>query len=83
MEYRKSIIRVVIGLIALQGLGCSLIGANRQVGIQKSAAPEVRDVPFEARENKEAPLRKRLSFTVHRWWPNTIRSRKSCRAKRF
>ncbi len=40
--------------------GCSLLGANRQVGIEKSTAAEVRDVPYDARETKEAPLRKRV-----------------------
>ena len=41
--------------------GCSLLGANRQVGIEKQrAGPEIRDVPYEARESKEAPLRKRV-----------------------
>lgn len=40
--------------------GCSLLGSNRQTGIQKQAAPEVRDVPFEARDSRDAPLRKRV-----------------------
>jgi hypothetical protein len=39
---------------------CSLLGSNRQIGVQKSAVPEVRDVPFAARESKDAPLRKRI-----------------------
>lgn len=60
MEIKIKSILAIIGLIAAFSTGCSLIGANRQVGIQKSAAPEVRDVPFEARETKEAPLRKRV-----------------------
>lgn len=65
LAYAMDIVRVVlvVGLLAFGswGLtGCSLIGANRQVGIQKSAAPEIRDVPFAARESKEAPLRKRI-----------------------
>lgn len=47
---------IVIPLIS----GCSLLGANRKVGIEKSGAPEVRDVPYDARETKEAPLRKRV-----------------------
>ncbi len=41
--------------------GCSLLGTNRQVGIEKQRlGPEIRDVPYEARESKEAPLRKRV-----------------------
>lgn len=40
--------------------GCSLLAANRQVGIQKQSGAEIRDLPFEARESKEAPLRKRV-----------------------
>lgn len=41
--------------------GCSLLGANRQVGIEKPAmSAEMRDVPFDARESKDAPLRKRV-----------------------
>lgn len=39
---------------------CSLLGANRQVGLQKSSGPEVRDLPFEARESKDSALRKRV-----------------------
>lgn len=60
-EFFRSVHRLVLLGICSAGLiGCSLLGANRQVGIQKSAAPEVRDVPFAARESKEAPLRKRI-----------------------
>lgn len=41
--------------------GCSLLGANRQVGIDsQKQGPEIRDVPIEARESKDAPLRKRV-----------------------
>lgn len=52
----------MVAVIAVTSTGCSLMGANRQVGIEKpqSAAPEVRDVPYEAREGKDAPLRKRV-----------------------
>lgn len=60
--FRLSLI-AVFGALAIAQSGCSLLGANRQTGIQKSAAPEVRDVPFEARgdgSGKDAPLRKRV-----------------------
>lgn len=41
--------------------GCSLLGANRQIGIESQRqGPEIRDVPMEARETKDAPLRKRV-----------------------
>lgn len=65
LAYAIDLVRVilVIGFLffGTWGLtGCSLLGANRQVGLQKAAAPEVRDVPFAARESKEAPLRKRI-----------------------
>jgi TolB-like protein len=41
--------------------GCSLLSANRQVGIDnQKLGPEIRDVPLEARESKDAPLRKRV-----------------------
>lgn len=51
----------MVACIAVTSTGCSLLGANRQVGIEKQAAgPEIRDVPFEAREGKDAPLRKRV-----------------------
>ena len=46
--------------MALSVTGCSLLGANRQVGIDKLAGPEIRDVSFDARETKDAPLRKRI-----------------------
>ncbi len=57
----KRLFHVLLPLIAVPLLsGCSLLGANRQVGIEKSNRTEVKDVPFEARENREAPLRKRV-----------------------
>lgn len=55
----KNVVFVLV--LALFLGGCSLLGANRQVGIEKQkVGPEIRDVPFEARETKEAPLRKRV-----------------------
>lgn len=51
---------VVLGLFASVLSSCSLLSGNRQVGIEKAAGPEIRDVPFDARETKEAPLRKRI-----------------------
>jgi TolB-like protein len=47
--------------VALALSGCSLLSANRQVGIDnQKLGPEIRDVPLEARESKDAPLRKRV-----------------------
>ncbi|CAN5521057.1 hypothetical protein BH10BDE1_BH10BDE1_14600 [soil metagenome] len=47
--------------VMLAVTGCSLLGANRQVGINgQKLGPEIRDVPLEARETKDAPLRKRV-----------------------
>lgn len=42
---------------------CSLLGANRQTGIAKPVGPQVKDVPYEAREvreGKDISLRKRI-----------------------
>lgn len=53
-------------IVALAGLGllagCSLLGANRQIGVgNQKIGPEIRDVPLEARDSsKESPLRKRV-----------------------
>ena len=42
---------------------CSLLGANRQTGVAKPLGPQVKDVPYEARETrdgKDMSLRKRV-----------------------
>ncbi|MDX9732210.1 MAG: CsgG/HfaB family protein [Bdellovibrionales bacterium] len=61
--------RTLVTIIAFFMLsGCSLLGANRQVGISRPSGPEVRDVPFEARGGStspfktaaDAPVRKRI-----------------------
>ena len=58
----KTFLAIALGLmLPLMLAGCSLLGGNRQVGIDnQKLGPEIRDVPLEARESKDAPLRKRV-----------------------
>lgn len=55
--------RVALAVASLIISGCSLLGANRQTGVAKPLGPQVKDVPYEARESrdsKDASLRKRV-----------------------